>query len=696
MRRSFAQPAPAMAEPVHGLVPRPARWPKRAFAVAAATVALCGWQAVTGQPWLVAVAAGGAAAIAAVIVLGLRAERRAGLADRFTEAVCRTLGSAQPKRSMVRVSHWKGWPTGHPRRMSLRYDAAIDPDDPSFRAEVTSRAERIFGSAYKVEDVRWVRGRIHLKAVRAREVAAVEEVPEIVRRAEAIVEKAFTQGATSKVEQDEHGDIARVEVKYTVDKRFARQFNRHDVDSTVTSFLKGRWRSTWDLVKDIVVYERRRPFPEKIAHPPVKVLPGSAIANYDKVRIPYGRDEDGNILYWYPAINPHFLVVGTSGSGKTVLMHGIVVEFCAQHWPVWVVDGKSTEFIGFRRWPNVQLVGTSIAEQVRIIHLFHELMEDRIDQITREEAQEDDFGPQLMVIDEFKAFKLNLIRLYKKVKVKGDPTEPEALGLVSDIGSRGRSIRFHLLIGTQRPDAAFLTGDFRDNIAARASMGKLSRDGAHMMWGSTRVGTSLPKQARGRGITSDDDGDFIEFQAYWTPDPRKATLERKPEDHELLETLRPEEAVHPRLHIVDPGETADIDDDGTPVVTYGDWASARIVPWTPDHDTAAKRHPAPHVPAGAADETDEDDGGSSAEEWDLEYGETTECPVEDLEPGDLVCLDEDSGIWASVESAAEDPDDDSAVCVDWRTDDDECGTDVFSADTVLKIRKLIDNAEEAA
>ena len=684
------------AEPEYGLRPRPARWPKRAFSVAAASVVLAGWQVITDQPWAAAIAVLGAFAVAAVVVHGLRDERRNGLSDRFTEVICQSLAGrpVRPQRSMVRMSHWKGWPTGHPHRMSLRYDAAINAEDSLFQAGVLETAERFFGSRFEVSAVGMIKGRIHLRAVPPRPETPVQEVPEVVRRAESIVAKAFAQGATAKVDQDAEGNVSRLEVKYAVDKRFARLFNRHDVDSTVTAFLRGRWRSKWDLENDVVVYERRKPLPSSIPHPRIVPLPGTAIENYDRVRIPFSVDEDSETHFWEPAINPHFLVCGTSGSGKTVLMHGITAEFSGQGWPVWVVDGKSTEFIGFRRWPNVQMVGTSIPEQVRIIHRIHSLMEDRIDQITREEAQEEDFEPMLLVIDEFKALKLNLTRLYRKVKVKGDPTEPEALGLVSDIASRGRSIRFHLLIGLQRPDAAFLTGDMRDNFAARASMGKLSRDGAQMMWGDTRTGTSLPRKARGRGITSDENGDPVEVQVYWTPDPRKATQDRKPQDYELLETLKPTETIHPRLHIVDPGSTSDIDGDGTPEITYLDWATARIVPWTPEH--GASTPSVIRTPAAADTDEDDEQPGGGFTDWDLEYGEIDSIRVEDVEAGDLICLDEDGEVWASVENVYEDADDESAIVIDWRTDDDAAGTDVFPAGAGIEIRKLIDNMEDAA
>jgi DNA segregation ATPase FtsK/SpoIIIE, S-DNA-T family len=43
------------------------------------------------------------------------------------------------------------------------------------------------------------------------------------------------------------------------------------------------------------------------------------------------------------------------------------VQATRNGWPVWVVDGKSVEFLGFQDWPNVQIVATSIEQQVAVI-----------------------------------------------------------------------------------------------------------------------------------------------------------------------------------------------------------------------------------------------------------------------------------------------------------------------------------------
>ncbi|WP_144662903.1 type IV secretory system conjugative DNA transfer family protein [Paenarthrobacter nicotinovorans] len=693
MSRILDGPPRAMgSEPAYGLTPRPPSWPRLAFLSAAATVVVGISLVLTKQEnWVAAAMIAGLLVTGVATAIGFRTDSRRALADRFTEAVCPRLGSARPIRDMVRLSRWKGWWTGAPERISLRYDSAINQDDPQWRQQIAELTKLRLGGTYQMHKVSMVKGRVHLRLVPDVPEAEESLIPEVVVRAEAIVQKAFSAGAKAKVELGPDGSVARVDVAFQIDKRFAREFNRYDTDSTVMSMLPGRWRSRWDLESDQVVYELRKPLPEAVPHPPITVLPGSAIENYDKVRVPFAIDEDGRTHFWEPAINPHFLVVGTSGSGKTVCMHGIVAEFTAQGWPVWVVDGKATEFIGFRRWENVQLVGTYISEQVRVIHMVHTKMEERIRAITEERATEDDFEPLLLVIDEFKAFKFLLTMLYKKIRVKGDPTEPEALGLVSDIASRGRSIRIHLLLGTQRPDAAFLTGEMRDNFGARLSMGRLNREGAQMMWGNPRTGVALPRKARGRGVTSDENSNPVEVQVYWTPDPRKATAEKKPKDYALLETLRPEKVTHPRMQVIDPEELPDLDGDSETIpVTYQDWASARITVWTGDQAERPRSLAALPVAEAAAGSADE----GEFVDWEIEYADLGDIPVTDVEDGDLLCLDETTDVWVAVESVFTDPEDESNICVDWRSDDDETGSESFPDDAMVTVRRAINNMGE--
>lgn len=433
----------------------------------------------------------------------------------------------------------------------------------------------------------------------------------------------------------------------------------------------------------------------------------------------------------------HLYLVGEAfiPTHNTVLDHTILVEATRHGWPVWVVDGKSIEFLGFQDWPNVQIVATTVAQQVAVIHRAWEVMEHRYDLITSGRATEQDFEPLLVFLDEFADFRSNLMAWYAEIKIKGDPTKPLVLSRVASIARKGRTSRVHLVFTTQRPDAEYFGGDMRDNFRMRVSMGRLSPQGAMMMWESPVVGVSIPRGCRGRATTVNDANRAVEIQTYRTPDPRKAV--DGSDEAELLEQLRPTEARHERLLIVDPwDDVTDRDLDTGEIIdpTYREYAGARwvLARDRPDLDPVAHRTapstsgrelsspmtvfgltetagtsgpavplaepPAdarpPAVPVVSAGLRAVPDLPSE-DEVDVDeyygYGPTSTTPAGRIKAGDLVLIDEESGQWAVVDA---DPEDDVAdpgcIALSWRGDADEAGYLSVPADDLIAVRRPLE------
>ena len=78
----------------------------------------------------------------------------------------------------------------------------------------------------------------------------------------------------------------------------------------------------------------------------------------------------------------------------------------------------------------------------------------------------------------------------------------------------------------QRPDADWLGGEMRDNFRAHVSLGRLSPQGAVMMWDAGHIGVSLPKRIPGRATAMGGEDRPVEVQTYWTPDPRKVRADQ--------------------------------------------------------------------------------------------------------------------------------------------------------------------------
>ena len=71
---------------------------------------------------------------------------------------------------------------------------------------------------------------------------------------------------------------------------------------------------------------------------------------------------------------------------------------------------------------------------------------------------------------------------------------------MASLARKARTARIHLVLSTQRPDAEFLGGEMRDNFGQRMSMGRLSPQGAMMMWENPAVRDNVATLKR-RGAT---------------------------------------------------------------------------------------------------------------------------------------------------------------------------------------------------
>jgi len=243
----------------------------------------------------------------------------------------------------------------------------------------------------------------------------------------------------------------------------------------------------------------------------------------------------------------------------------------------------------------------------------------------------------------------------------------------------------------------------RDNFRARISMGRLSPQGAMMMWQDPSTGTTVPRGCRGRATTINDSNRPVET-TYRMPDPRKVRPD-DPDQSELLERLRPVVSRHDRLLMVPPDDEVDLDSEEGAALeqTYGAYANAKWVRASqrPDLDPLttpaagtedARQLASPMAIFGlngttvrtgrvrqaalarAADDLPVSDDELVTEERFAGYGPAVDLSADRVTVGDLVLVDADTDHWAVVdEEPGEDPTDPTCLAVCWRDDADEAG-----------------------
>ncbi|MGW5679223.1 FtsK/SpoIIIE domain-containing protein [Streptomyces sp. NPDC003860] len=446
-----------------------------------------------------------------VAILGAALVHRRRRPVRHLHAALRPAFGAGFEQKHIRASRRK---RGVPTRLVITYPPAWDERDDKARATVRDiLAQRLGGTVTAT----WQPPRRRLVAdiVLGADTDIVEtsdgtvlSVPgdttdRVAMRARSTDVVQAVLGANARVDVAFEADTdtpAAITATYDTTTRDLSPSYRDRVTDQVSTKLPGDWRSQWDFENNRVRFELKPPFPKNVRYPlDHPVTPYS---------LPYAVTEANQIESWkLGSKNPHCLVVGPTGSGKTVYIRNLVVAAQLLGVPVVLCDPKRIEYMDFRDIPGV-VVLTDPHDIAQAIRLVHTEMERRYKEIESGRAKKGEFRRILFILDEFYIFKEALAAIWAEMRaadkdLKG--REHPCLALWKRMAVLARSAMIHLLIGIQRPDAEFLTGLARDSFRHRVSLEKATPETAMMMWGSRRVGTDLPS-VQGRAIATTPDG----------------------------------------------------------------------------------------------------------------------------------------------------------------------------------------------
>lgn len=226
-----------------------------------------------------------------------------------------------------------------------------------------------------------------------------------------------------------------------------------------------------------------------------------------------GKDTENNPLYLDLSTAPHLLIAGTTGSGKSVLLNGILSSLLFNYSPndlqLLLIDPKQVEMVKYRGIPHlVKDVITDIDEAEKVLSIACRVMDDRYKELSRQ-GLKSIVGTQYpriaIVIDELSDLMM---------KSGGEGSELERS--IIRIAQLGRAAGIHLIIATQRPTKQVLTGMIRANITCkialqvssiRESVVILDHKGAEALTGKGDALIKLPTQV-----------EEVRFQSVYTSD----------------------------------------------------------------------------------------------------------------------------------------------------------------------------------
>jgi len=471
----------------------------------------------------------------------------------------------------------------------------------------------------------------------------------------------FASGATiTDLQYSESGDIVRFTVHHQIGAKLSGTDRIRSIARKISDLLPGRWRATrCDHLAGTAVFEIRPELPTKV-YPPIKSAATTveeACATYDHAAIPLAVDEEGNVIEWNLKVNPHMLLMGPTGTGKTRVIDNALVHASRLGVRIFIIDFKGGEFTSYRNYPNVVAVITEPYEAIALVNTIYKEMQARYNLYKRDRRALDSKEPFMIIFDEYTEFQEAIKTFYANHKEKrGAARDCLTLRQFSSLLRLGRTSRFHCVAALQRADADFLKGEAKDNFTQRLSLGKLSPQAAMMIHNDANAGRTVPLGIRGRGTSLNSAGWPTEVQAFYVPDPSDPADE---DERQIVDELRPSASLYERGIVMPPDW-----DPNDGVEDFSEYLSLPLLKASeyPQFDPHAADYAPPRwldfqdrgvesifgaAPGGPRPVTP-----ASARElvsiYDQTDGESRRVEVTDLEVGDYLCHP-DTGEWAILD-----------------------------------------------
>mgnify|MGYP003335632692 CR=1 FL=1 len=193
-----------------------------------------------------------------------------------------------------------------------------------------------------------------------------------------------------------------------------------------------------------------------------KAVASSKVNYYCPINL--GKDEFGNDLLQDLNQLPNLLVAGTTGSGKSMLLHSIILSVAAKNAEIYLVDPKSVEFDIYRDLKCVQDSATDLDGAKKIMKNIFNIMQNTFatlkskgcrNVVEYNSISKDKITPIVLIIDEW----ADLVLQDKKIQTD-----------LCLIAQKGRAAGISVILATQRPSASIISGAIKANFPARIAM----------------------------------------------------------------------------------------------------------------------------------------------------------------------------------------------------------------------------------
>ena len=277
-----------------------------------------------------------------------------------------------------------------------------------------------------------------------------------------------------------------------------------------------------------------------------------------------GKDVTGNVHFANIARMPHGLIAGTTGAGKSVTIHNIIISLLYRNSPdqlrFILVDPKRVELTLYNKIPHLLTpVITQAKRALQALAWAVKEMERRYDILEAEQVQnitsyhQNVYQPAKKAWEEAGAPEEERVNLPEALPyiviildelndlMQAYPRELEAY--IVRLAQMSRAVGIHLLLATQRPSVNVITGTIKANVPTRIALMVASQVDSR-----TIIDTVGAEKLLGRGdmlyLSSDSPKPIRLQSAYVSEEEIKKVVDYlKKQDAQELDTINFDEQV---------------------------------------------------------------------------------------------------------------------------------------------------------
>ena len=222
-------------------------------------------------------------------------------------------------------------------------------------------------------------------------------------------------------------------------------------------------------------------------------------------------------LYYNMAKQPHLLIAGATGSGKSVVINGIIQSLLACQLPSTaqfiLIDPKRVELVMYRDLPHTVCYASEISEMIQALRYTLFIIDDRYKAMQKQGEKKYTGSDLYVIIDEL----ADLMTTCKK----------DVQPLLQRICQIGRAAKVHVIAATQCPLATVIPTAIKVNFDARVGLRTRSAQDSRNILGQSGCET-LPRYGQGYYMTPErmkpevenlhyfKDSDLQALVDYWT------------------------------------------------------------------------------------------------------------------------------------------------------------------------------------